>query len=256
MNAAARVHLLALDADLAERVPAGERPHAVRAVTVPAFEVDPGPWAPSGAGHGLLVLRGRARHGLELAGREAIELFGPGDVLRPVEAGSSLLPCSSRWRVLEPLTVAVLGQAFAQAVQRWPGLGRVITDRLLQQAHRASLRGAILQLPRIEQRVLAMLWHLADRWGRVTSAGVVVPVALTHAELGRLVGGRRPSVSLAIKELEDLGHVTRLPGAAGWRLAQDSREVLAAPAPQVVELAGLTPAEALRARPRARGSAS
>lgn len=54
-----------------------------------------------------------------------------------------------------------------------------------------------------------MLWHLADRWGRVTPDGVIVPLKLTHEALGRLVGAQRPTVTLALGELVASGRVTR-----------------------------------------------
>ena len=45
--------------------------------------------------------------------------------------------------------------------------------------------------------------HLADGWGTVTSDGIVVPFELTHELLGRLIGARRPTVTVAVRALED-----------------------------------------------------
>jgi hypothetical protein len=60
---------------------------------------------------------------------------------------------------------------------------------------------------------------LADRWGRVTLDGVVVPVRLTHDMIGRLVGAHRPSVTTALSELSRAGRISRLPD--GWLLRGD-----------------------------------
>jgi hypothetical protein len=55
-----------------------------------------------------------------------------------------------------------------------------------------------------------MLWYYADRWGRVTPEGRVLPVSLTHGLLARVVGARRPSVSTALGRLQDRGLIERM----------------------------------------------
>jgi len=57
----------------------------------------------------------------------------------------------------------------------------------------------------------ATLWVVAaiGRWGRVTPDGVVVPLELTHAALARVLGAARPTVTLAIRELERAGCLAR-----------------------------------------------
>ena len=59
------------------------------------------------------------------------------------------------------------------------------------------------RLTRVERRLKALFWHLAERWGRVSGDGVIVPLALTHRILGQLVGARRPTVSTALSELAE-----------------------------------------------------
>jgi hypothetical protein len=48
-----------------------------------------------------------------------------------------------------------------------------------------------------------------------------VPLNLTHESLGRLIGGRRPTVSLALKELASGGTLTRRP-AGSWLVQADA----------------------------------
>jgi hypothetical protein len=55
-------------------------------------------------------------------------------------------------------------RSFITAARRWPGLSTVVYERLAEQLEAASVRAAIVGLPRVEERVLALLWHLADRW--------------------------------------------------------------------------------------------
>ena len=67
----------------------------------------------------------------------------------------------------------------------------------------------ICQLPRVDQRVLALMWLLAESWGRVTPSGTTLPLSLTHDALGALIGARRPTVTLAMRELTERGAVIR-----------------------------------------------
>src|SRR5205085_10002328 len=76
---------------------------------------------------------------------------------------------------------------------------------------------SVTQLKRIDDRVLAMLWHLAERWGHVATDGiVVVELSLTHRALGRLVGAQRPSVTTALGTLARGGLLDRTEDGA-WR---------------------------------------
>jgi len=73
----------------------------------------------------------------------------------------------------EDVLLAALDQRFIQAAATWPQLMIIIQRRLAEQQHRLAVHGAICQLPRVEQRLIALLWYLADRFGRVTPEGVV-----------------------------------------------------------------------------------
>lgn len=222
-----RVALLTVDPDLGADIPSEELPFARRLVVAETCALDTGPWEPVARdAFALLVLDGVICREVELAGRRSSELFGAGDVLRQAaDLDSSLVPHDVRWTVLEPGSVAVLGKPFTAAARRWPSLGTALTKRLLAQSERIALHVAIAQLGRVDERLIALLWQLADRWGRVTSDGVLVPLALTHEALGRLVGAQRPTVTLALADLAQDGTVTRQ-SKDGWLLARDSRERL------------------------------
>jgi CRP-like cAMP-binding protein len=75
---------------------------------------------------------------------------------------------------------------------------------------------AIIHQARVNVRLHMMLWHLAERWGRVGSEGVLLPLALTHAVLSDLVAARRPTVTTALAELYRQELVRDLP--RGWLL--------------------------------------
>jgi CRP/FNR family transcriptional regulator, cyclic AMP receptor protein len=53
------------------------------------------------------------------------------------------------------------------------------------------------------------LWHLADRWGNLTPAGIVL--ALSHDLLEQLTAARRSTATVALTALEHAETVKRLP---------------------------------------------
>jgi hypothetical protein len=83
---------------------------------------------------------------------------------------------------------------------------------------------AISQRPRVEDRLVALFWHFADRWGRRRSADIAIDLPLTHEALGRLIGARRPTVSLGLRQLSDDGLLRR--EGDSWVLSIASVEAL------------------------------
>jgi CRP-like cAMP-binding protein len=80
-------------------------------------------------------------------------------------------------------SIAVLDDRFRRAAQRWPALVDCLHECLGRQAHRASRHLAILHLPRVEDRIVALFADLAGRFGRMTPNGIVIDLPLTHQEL-------------------------------------------------------------------------
>jgi hypothetical protein len=76
---------------------------------------------------------------------------------------------------------------------------------------------AIGHLTRVDDRLLALLWCLAERWGRVVPGGVLVNLRLPHRTLAGMVGARRPSVTTALGQLIARGDIERRPDG-GWIL--------------------------------------
>jgi hypothetical protein len=88
----------------------------------------------------------------------------------------------------------------------------------VQQAERLTTQLVVCQLPRVDQRLLALMWLLAESWGRVTPAGTTLPLKLTHDALGALIGARRPTVTLALRDLSERGAIVRQD--QGWLLLE------------------------------------
>lgn len=187
-----------------------------RRVTVGKMWVEPGPWSPPMDGErcerwfGLLVLDGLVLRSLHVEGRDCPELVGAGDVLRPWDHDDAAsVPADVSWTALERTTLAVLDQRFAAAVARWPSIMSELLSRSVQRSRTLSFHLAIAHVRHAETRLRMLLWHLADRWGRVTPAGVHVPLALTHETLAHLVCMRRPTASTALQALSRSGEVER-----------------------------------------------
>ena len=222
------IRLLEAQPDLAEGLSPEDEIHARRHVVALLDSVEAGPWEPQerygrDPGFlGLLVIDGMIARDVELGGRRCSELLGPGDLLRPWdydEGEESSVPSESAWNVLEPTRVAVLDRRFATVACRWPELIARLIGRTMRRSRWLAILLTISSMPRVDARVQALLWHLADRWGHVTLDGVVVPARLTHDMIGRLVGAHRPSVTTALSELSRSGRINRLPH--GWLLHGD-----------------------------------
>ncbi len=225
------VRPLRLDGGLRQAIPAEARALADRAVTVPSLELPEGSWSPQEVTDDRrpttgLVLDGVLCHEIVLAGRGTVHLHGSGDLVRPWGGARTVLPSASRWRVGEDgATLAVLDATFAKAQRQWPSLAAAVRQRLADQADELALRIVIASLPRVEQRLLAMFWQLADRWGVVRPEGVTIALGVSHELLGRLIGAKRPTVSLALQELATSGMLTRM-DAREWRLSHESLATL------------------------------
>lgn len=217
-----------------------------------ATRLEPGEWLPGDrrsygqAAFGLLVVGGLLTAETVLERRVTSRLHGPGDVIAPWDPPESLVSAPTRWLAGERTLLAILDERFVAITRRWPAVGVRLYERLVLQQDRLATHLALSHEGRVELRVLGVLWHLADRWGRVSADGIVVPLNLTHEALGRLIGAQRPSVTLALGQLEREGHVRKREDGA-WVLSLASAEQLAG-SPEAVPTA---PAEALdHLRPR------
>lgn len=162
--------------------------------------------------YGLLVIEGLIGRRVRVGRGISTELLGPGDILRPWDEPcmSNLVPPGLDYRVFRPSRLAVLDQRITSLIGRRPELTIAFSGRLLRRARYAEFLLAVSHLGRVEQRLLATLWHLASVWGRVTPDGTLIPLSLTHEVLGEIVGAQRSSVSTAMTRLEVHKQVVRM----------------------------------------------
>jgi CRP/FNR family transcriptional regulator, cyclic AMP receptor protein len=210
--------------ELLQHVENGDLP-TLRRITTKLLRVEPGVWELDFRdcdvrGHlGLLVLDGLLSRQVTIGEATCAELLGGGDVLRPwteLERGIVSIPAESRWQVVMPARMAVLNPRFALQIARWPDVTAAIIDRVVQRARWLSFHLAVCHIVGVEVRLLIVLWHFADRWGRVTPSGLKLPLPLSHGLLAGIVGARRPTVSTALGVLREQGLVERT--ADGWLL--------------------------------------
>jgi CRP/FNR family cyclic AMP-dependent transcriptional regulator len=162
-------------------------------------------------GIGLLLVDGVIALDVQVGDRTTSELVGAGDVLAPWtnDADVVLLASATFSRALVRTRVAMLDEGFADRIKPWPQIIHALLRRCVRRTMELNVQRAATCHPRADARIALLLWHLAERWGRVEPDGILVPLPLTHRLIGQLVGAERPSVSHALARLSEAGLVTR-----------------------------------------------
>ena len=227
-----KVRLLEADPDLARYLP----PDSVRALAgtllADVMELPLGEWQPTHAepqrGHlGYLLLDGVLVRQITIEGARSAELLSRGDLLRPwLEDPVSF--CDAQWRVMEPARLAILDRQIGVKLCARPELSAALVDKSMRRTRSLAVAAATENIRGLENRLLVLFWHLAERFGHRRGDSVVVPMHLTHETLSLLAGARRPSVTTALGALAKQGSLTKN-GANEW--------VLNGPPPGLVEAA-------------------
>jgi CRP/FNR family cyclic AMP-dependent transcriptional regulator len=227
------VRLLEADPELGSRLSGEELVQARRHAVLATVALDRGHWeldrlrdddAARGEVHGFLMLSGVLMTEVSTVGHACVRLVTPGEIVLLDEPQTNSTPASWGIVVLAHARLAVLDDRVLVIAQRWPRLLSMILKRAGQHVQHGLLQQAISQLPRVQDRLLALLWSIADRQGVVRPDGVWVPMALTHDTLAQMVGARRPTISLGLRSLTEQG-VLRADND-GWLIAHDSVKLL------------------------------
>ena len=220
MTATSTIRLFEAEPDLM-RFLGSEESEQAREVRLPVHTIGKGDadlrtaFEANGA-FGAIVLDGMLLQTLRLGAHAGLRLLGPGDVLALTGAPRSILEVESTCRANAPTRIALLEREMLLAVRRWPQLAAGLHAHIGEQCERLVTQMMICQLPRVDERLLALMWLLAESWGQVTRSGTLLPIGLTHASLGGLIGARRPTVTLALGNLTEAGLLERQP--RGWML--------------------------------------
>lgn len=226
-EASARIlSLLDYDEELRAAVPAAERATARRALVGRLVVAHPGESPALEAGTWSAYLAEGVMVRMTRLGPAVLpELIGPREVVAGTDQPEGSLPLRETVYACETTYLIVFGSHAARAIGHWTEVRRVLERRVDAQRRRAAAIGAIAQLPRVHVRLLAALWHFADEWGVADEAGTVLPFPLTHATLGRFVGARRSTVTLALNDLRNDGLVLRREDGT-WLLCPGSAAAL------------------------------
>lgn len=203
------------DPELALGLSEEDRRAAMSLFRAPVIQISGQRWTPphydASRTFGLIILDGLIGRRVRVGRTVGTELLGVGDILRPWddEQPFELVPATLDWRVFSPTRLAVLDDRITTLIGRRAQLMVNFSGRIMRQSRRATYLMVVSHLPRIEDRVLATLWHIASTCGKVTPDGVNIPFRITHEVLGEIVGAHRPSVTVAIQTLETRGRLIR-----------------------------------------------
>jgi CRP/FNR family transcriptional regulator, cyclic AMP receptor protein len=211
------ISIVEADPDLGDLLDEGELERARHEALTRVQRLSPGEWDASAAlepaahHRGFLIIDGLLSRTVDVLGRRCVELVGNGDVMRPWQWDDegSHVRAEVGWTILEPSRLAVLDHQLVLRLVPWPELGLELFNRGTRRAHHLAVALAIAHHQRVDDRLMLTLWHLAERWGRVHSDGIVVPLPLGHQRLADLIGARRQSVTTAMGGLTRSGAISR-----------------------------------------------
>jgi CRP/FNR family transcriptional regulator, cyclic AMP receptor protein len=211
------ISIVEADPDLGDLLGEGELERARHEALTRVQRLSPGHWDASAAlepaahHRGFLIIDGLLSRSVDVLGRRCVELVGNGDVMRPWQWDDegSHVRAEVGWTILEPSRLAVLDHQLVLRLVPWPELGLELFNRGTRRAHHLAVALAIAHHQRVDDRLMLTLWHLAERWGRVHSDGIVVPLPLGHQRLADLIGARRQSVTTAMGGLTRSGAISR-----------------------------------------------
>lgn len=204
---------------------------ARRSVIAQLVSVRTGSWTPEKQlveddkrAFGYLVIDGLICRRATVEDTTSVELLGAGDVLHPFDYAAPQSSSEVRWSVLRHAELAHLDEDFSRSAARWPSVMIALLARVSERADALATQLAISHVTGVEKRVLLAFHHLANRWGRVTPHGILIPLRLTTEMIGQVIGARRPSVSAALADLDRRGVVERCSDGA-W-LLHDAPELV------------------------------
>lgn len=89
---------------------------------------------------------------------------------------------------------------FDRLMEESPALARQLLKEVSTRLRAARARAQDMALKTVHGRLASVLLDLAKEKGKVTPRGTLVPVGLTHQELGGLVGASRETITRVLSE--------------------------------------------------------
>ncbi|HEU4753133.1 MAG TPA: Crp/Fnr family transcriptional regulator, partial [Armatimonadota bacterium] len=143
-------------------------------------------------------------------------LLGPGDLF-----GESSLQPSRAWKVSARAVTdgsahVLPASNLPRLAQHYPELMAQIVALLSARLERALERMDLIQTDSARERILGLLSLMAEYHGQVQGNEVWIPLTLTQAELGEMVGLARETVARTMNSLEAEGLVRRANRRGLW----------------------------------------
>jgi CRP/FNR family transcriptional regulator, cyclic AMP receptor protein len=215
-----RISLLEVEPELGSALGQDQREAAEIGLQAPIVAISPGSWEPpteaEADGFGYLVVEGMLLRRVAIEGGCSVELLSSGDCLLPWREEPASFSRAD-WQVIDRARLAVLDLRPGSVISRWPAIAATIAGRAVDRSRRLALQSAIMSIVGIEDRLHALLWGLAERWGQVVPEGTLVEINVPQVVLAEMVGARRPTVSLALGNLREQGLV-EFDGSGRWLL--------------------------------------
>lgn len=136
----------------------------------------------------------------------------PGEVFGELTAFDDEAPRESYAEATEACRVLrVTRGEFIKVLRSQPSMIFAVAAQVEGRFKRIEARVEDLVFRSARSRLARILIQLADDFGREleASGAILIDARLTHADLATLVGSTRPTVSIALGELEDAGVVAR-----------------------------------------------
>lgn len=150
----------------------------------------------------FFISRGRVKiYKLAADGREHIlEVFEAGDAFGLVVVfDHGAYPASAE--TMEDTVVGLIRVAdFDRLMEESPALVRQLLREVSVRLREARARVQDMALRTVHGRLASVLLDLAREKGRPTPRGTLVPIGLTHQELGGLVGASRETITRVLSE--------------------------------------------------------
>jgi hypothetical protein len=154
-----------------------------------------------------------------IEGGRSVELLGVGDLLLPWHEERASFS-RSEWEVVDRGRLAVLDLRPGSPLSRSQTAVSAIAARAVDRGRALALQSAIMSVVGVEERLRALLWAFAERWGVVVEDGVEIKVKVPQSVLAEMVGARRPTVSRALGDLCAAGRLIA-PEPGRWILLGD-----------------------------------
>lgn len=134
----------------------------------------------------------------------------PGEVIGELAAFSSKPRESFAIAVERSTAIKIQKQVFAEAIQSRSSIVFLVAAQIEDRFKQIESRVEDLVFRSARSRLAQVILQLAEDFGEKTGDRWVIAIRLTHIELVTLVGASRPTVSIALGELEDDELITRV----------------------------------------------